>query len=119
MADFFPELSENDSTSLVDRKNSENILRKEQNFNVFLKVSQGKKGRRGVTRVINAKDKLANAYVLKRFYAEAGTHDPEPTTLLCSCNGVLTDRFIFRLNFPRMRLPQGPDDQLQEIKLTS
>ena len=49
----------------------------------------------------------------------AGTHDPEPTTLLCSCNGVFTDRFIFRLNFPRMRLPQEPDDQLQEIKLTS
>ena len=41
------------------------------------------------------------------------------TTLLCSCNGVFTDRFIFRLNFPRMRLPQEPDDQLQEIKLTS
>ena len=49
----------------------------------------------------------------------SGTHDPEPTTLLCSCNGVFTDRFIFRLNFPRMRLPQEPDDQLQEIKLTS
>ena len=48
-----------------------------------------------------------------------GTHDPEPTTLLCSCNGVFTDRFIFRLNFPQMRLPQEPDDQLQEIKLTS
>ena len=25
-----------------------------------------------------------------------------------------TDRFIFRLNFPRMRLPQEPDDQSQE-----
>ena len=48
-----------------------------------------------------------------------GTHDPEPTTLLCSCNGVFTDRFTFRLNFPRMRLPQEPDDQLQEIKLSS
>ena len=48
-----------------------------------------------------------------------GTHDPEPTTLLCSCNGVFTDRFIFRLNFPRMRFPQEPDDKLQEIKLTS
>ena len=33
-----------------------------------------------------------------------GTHDPEPTTLLCSCNGVFTDRFIFRLNFPRIKL---------------
>ena len=49
----------------------------------------------------------------------SGTHDPEPTTLLCSCNGVFTDRFTFRLNFPRMRLPQEPDDLLQEIKLTS
>ena len=48
-----------------------------------------------------------------------GTHDPEPTTLLCSCHGVFTDRFIFGLNFPLMRLPQVPDDQLQEIKLTS
>ena len=118
MADFFPELSENDSTSLVYRKNSENT-KKGTKFQRISRVSQGKKGRRGVTRVIDAKDKLANAYVLKRFYAEAGTHDPEPTTLLCSCNGVLTDRFIFRLNFPRMRLPQGPDDQLQQIKLTS
>ena len=45
--------------------------------------------------------------------------DPEPTTLLCSCKCVFTNRFIFRLNFPRMKLPQEPDDQLQEIKLTS
>ena len=52
-------------------------------------------------------------------YVMSGTHDPEPTTLPCWCNGVFTDRFIFRLNFPRMRLPQEPDDQLQEIKLTS
>ena len=37
--------------------------------------------------------------------SKPGTHDPEPTILLCSCNGVFTDRFIFRLNFPRMRLP--------------
>ena len=42
-------------------------------------------------------------------------HDPEPTTLLCSYNGVLTDRFIFRLNFPRINWIS----QLQEIKLTS
>ena len=49
----------------------------------------------------------------------SGTHDPEPTTLLCSCNGVFKDRFIFRLNFPRMILPQEPDHQIQEIKLTS
>ena len=52
-------------------------------------------------------------------FVHAGTHDPELTTLLCSCHGVFTDRFIFRLNFPLMRLPQEPDDQLQEIKLTS
>ena len=71
MADRFPELSENDdSTSLVDRKNSENT-EKETKFRRISKVSQGKKGRRRVTRVIDAKDKLANAYVLKRFYAEA------------------------------------------------
>ena len=43
----------------------------------------------------------------------------EPTTLLCSCNGVFTSKVIFRLNFPLIRLPQEPDDQLQEIKLTS
>ena len=51
--------------------------------------------------------------------AISGIHDPEPTTLLCSYHGVFIDRFIFRLNFPGMRLPQEPDDQLQEIKLTS
>ena len=49
---------------------------------------------------------------------DSGAH-LEPTTLLCSCNGVFTSKVIFRLNFPRMRLPQEPDDQLQEIKLTS
>ena len=43
----------------------------------------------------------------------------EPTTLLCSCKGVFTSKVIFRLNFPLIRLPQEPDDQLQEIKLTS
>ena len=53
------------------------------------------------------------------FSGHSVRHDPEPTTLLCSCNVVFTDRFIFRLNFPVMRLPQEPDDQLQEIKLTS
>ena len=70
MADRFPELSENDSTSLVDRKNSENT-KKGTKFHRISKVSQGKNGRRKVTRVINVKYNLANAYVLKRFYAEA------------------------------------------------
>ena len=72
MADRFLELSENDSTSLVDRKNSENT-KKGKKIQCILKVhvSQGKKGRRRVTRVSDAKDKLANEYVLKRFYAEA------------------------------------------------
>ena len=73
MADRLPELSKrNDSTSLVDRKKSENT--KERNKScaqLILRVSQGKKDRRRVTCVIDAKDKLANAYVLKRFYAEA------------------------------------------------
>ena len=67
MADRFPELSENDLTSLVDRKNSENKRCTQR----ISRVSQGKKGRRRVTRVIDGKDKLTNAYVLKRFYAEA------------------------------------------------
>ena len=31
---------------------------------------------------------------LGKAYVASGTHDPEPTTLLCSCNGVFTDRFI-------------------------
>ena len=48
-----------------------------------------------------------------------GTHDPQATTPLCWCHGVFTDRFIFRLNFARKRLPQEPDDQLQETNLTS
>ena len=43
----------------------------------------------------------------------------QPTTLLCSCNGVFTSKVIIRLNFPLIRLPQEPDDQLHEIKLTS
>ena len=47
------------------------------------------------------------------------TRDPEPTSPLCCCQGVFTDRFIFRLNYPRMRLPQEADDQLQETNLTS
>ena len=33
-----------------------------------------------------------------------GTHNPQATTPLCWCHGVFTDRFIFRLNFPRKRL---------------
>ena len=56
MADRFPEFSENDSTSLVDRKNSENT-EKGTKFQRISKVSQGKKGRRRVTRVIDTKDK--------------------------------------------------------------
>ena len=68
MADRFPELSE----ILIDRKNSENTKKGTKVVPQRIsRVSQGKKGRRGVTRVIDAKDKLANAYVLKRFYAEA------------------------------------------------
>ena len=32
---------------------------------------------------------------------EAGTHDPEPTVpILGLCNGIFTDRSIFRLSFP-------------------
>ena len=56
--------------------------------------------------------------VLLESFLWAGAH-LEPTTLLCSCNGVFTSKVIFRLNFPLIRLPQEPDDQLQEIKLTS
>ena len=70
MADRFPELSENDSTSLFDRKNSENT-KKGTKFQHISKVSGEKKGRRRVTRVIDAKDRFANAYVPKRFYANA------------------------------------------------
>ena len=61
MADRFPELSENDSTSLVDRKNSENTKKGTKvALQHISRVSLGKKGRRRVTRVIDAKDKLAN-----------------------------------------------------------
>ena len=52
-------------------------------------------------------------------WEHAGAHHPEGATYLFSCNGVFTSKVIFRLNFPLMRLPQEPDDQLQEIKLTS
>ena len=40
-------------------------------------------------------------------------------TITCKYVNSITHTFIFRLNFPLMRLPQEPDDQLQEIKLTS
>ena len=66
-----------------------------------------------------AEKAIAGMFFDGTMYHKAGTHDLEPTTLLCSCNGVFTDRFIFGLNFPRMRVPQETDDQLQEIKLTS
>ena len=52
------------------------------------------------------------------YFVTSGAH-LEPTTPLCSCNGVFTSKVIFRLNFPLIRFPQEPDDQLQEIKLTS
>ena len=52
------------------------------------------------------------------YYVFTGAH-LERATYLFSCNGVFTSKVIFRLNFPLMRLPQKPDDQLQEIKLTS
>ena len=55
---------------------------------------------------------------LLAYRVTSGAH-LEPTTLLCSCNGVFTSKVIFRLNFPLIRLPQEPDDQLEEIKLTS
>ena len=45
----------------------------------------------------------------------AGAHHPGHATYLFSCNGVFRSKIIFRLNFPLMRLPQEPDDQLQEI----
>ena len=51
-------------------------------------------------------------------YVLTGAHDWE-RTVLYSCHGVFTDRFIFRLNFPRMRLHQELDNQSQEINLTS
>ena len=55
------------------------ILRKEAKSCTrrISRVSQGKKGRRGVTRVIDAKDKWANAHVLKRFYAAARKENGE------------------------------------------
>ena len=49
----------------------------------------------------------------------SGAYHPGRATYLFSCNGVFTSKVIFRLNFPLMRLPQEPDDQLEEIKLTS
>ena len=91
MADRFPELSENDSTSLVDRNNSENNKKGTKSQRIS-KVSQEKEGRWRVTRVIDAKDKLANAYVLKRFYAEARKKNGELYT-----KALLMPRVIERL----------------------
>ena len=58
-------------------------------------------------------------YLFDTYSSHTGTDDPEPTTPLRSFHGVFTDRYIFRLNFPQMRLPQEPDDQLQETNPTS
>ena len=41
-------------------------------------------------------------YLIEVDNAIAGTHDPEsPTPILGLCHGVFTDRFIFRLHFPK------------------
>ena len=72
MADRFPELSENDSTSLVDRKNSENTKKGTKvALNVFREcLKERKVDEESLSRAIDMKEKLANAYVLKRCYAE-------------------------------------------------
>ena len=59
------------------------------------------------------------SYLLFVYQGGSGAHHPERATYLFSCNGVFTSKVILRLNFPLLRLPQEPDDQLQEIKLTS
>ena len=65
MADRFPDQSENALTPLVDQKNSENTKKGTKvALNVFREYLKEKK-------VDDAKDKLANAYVLRIFYAEA------------------------------------------------
>ena len=46
-------------------------------------------------------------------------HHWERTTALYSCHDVFTDRSIFKLSFPQMRLPRESDDQSQETNLTS
>ena len=56
---------------LVDRKNSENTKKGTKvALNAFREYLKERKVNERGTRVIDAKDKLANAYVLKRFYAE-------------------------------------------------
>ena len=45
------------------------ILRKEQNFNVFRKYLKERKV--DEESLVSSTDKLANSYVVKRFYAEA------------------------------------------------
>ena len=79
--------------SLIER--TVTILRKEQSCTQRIsRVSQGKKGRRRVTRVIDAKDKLANLYVLKRFYAEArNKHGELYTTVKASLVGIRFENF--------------------------
>ena len=65
MADRFPDQSENALTPLVDQKNSENTKKGTKvALNVFREYLKEKK-------VDDAKDKLANAFVLRIFYAEA------------------------------------------------
>ena len=65
MADRFPDQSENALTPLVDQKNSESTKKgtkvELKDFREYLKKKK----------VGDAKDKLANAYVLRIFYAEA------------------------------------------------
>ena len=35
-------------------------------------------------------------------------HKPERATAIYSCLGICTDRFIFRLNIPRIQTSKGP-----------
>ena len=55
-----------------------------------------------VMSAVGAKDEEMTMKILKslRDYVRSGTHDPEPTApILGLCNGIFTDRSIFRLSF--------------------
>ena len=62
------------------------------------------------------KQKLKQGLLFYRL--ETDKPNQERTTALYSCHSVFMDWFIFRFNFPRMRLPLEPDDQSQETNLS-
>ena len=91
MAHRFPELSENDSTSLVDRKNSKNSKKGTKGaLNVFQEYLKGRRvDEESLLSSTRRTSWRRNAYVLKRFYAEARKKNGELLHQSFTCRDTL------------------------------